>query len=159
MVDGDFIGVTASGSAALGNGASGVAIYAGASKNTIGGTVSGSRDVISGNNGDGVYISDGATTGTVVEGDYIGTDSTGSKALPNFIGVVIQNGASDNTIGGTTASARDVISGNDRGWRPHRRRRDQPATWSTGTSSARRQRLGGPRQSGQRRGHRRRRQQ
>ena len=90
-----------------------MAIYAGASNNTIGGTASGSGNVISGNAGNGVYLSDSGTTGNVVEGDYIGTDSTGSNALPNADGVVIQNGATNNTIGGTTSAARDVISGND----------------------------------------------
>ena len=68
MVEGNYIGVTAGGSVALGNGANGVAVFAGANHTTIGGTVSGSRDVISGNNSDGVYISDSGTTGNVVEG-------------------------------------------------------------------------------------------
>jgi hypothetical protein len=114
VVDGDYIGVTAGGNASLGNAESGVGIYAGASNNTIGGSVSGSGDVISGNNSNGVYITDGGTTGNVVEGDFIGTDSTGSKALPNSgSGVVIQNAAVDNTIGGTTGTAGDVISSND----------------------------------------------
>ena len=49
----------------------------------------------------------------MVAGDFIGTDPNGSWALPNFEGVVIQNGATDNTIGGTTIGARDVISGNN----------------------------------------------
>ena len=82
MVEGDFIGLSASGSAALGNGASGVAIYAGASNNTIGGTVSGSRDSSRATAADGVYITDGATTGNVVEGDYIGTDRPARRPCP-----------------------------------------------------------------------------
>ena len=97
---------------ALGNGASGVAIYAGAGYNTIGGTVAGSRDVLAGNYANGVCISDMGTSHNVVEGDYIGTDSTGSSAVGNGIGVLVQNGATFTTIGGTTAAARNVISGN-----------------------------------------------
>ena len=113
VVEGDYIGLNAGGSAALGNGASGVAIYAGASGNTIGGTMAGTSNVISASvQYYGVYISDSGTTGNVVAGDLIGTDSTGTHALANPIGVYIGNGASDNTIGGTTAIARDVISGN-----------------------------------------------
>jgi titin len=115
VVEGDYIGVTASGSSALGNGASGVAVFAGdagATNNTVGGTAAGSGNVISGNAQNGVYISDPGTTGNVVAGDYIGTDATGTRALPNNYGVYIRNSASNNTIGGTTAAARDVISGN-----------------------------------------------
>ena len=53
------------------------------------------------------------TTGNVVEGDYIGTDASGAQALGNGnCGVWISGGANHNTIGGTTAAARDVISGN-----------------------------------------------
>lgn len=115
MVEGNYLGVTASGSVALGNAESGVAIYAGASDNTIGGSVAGSGNVISGNVNNGVYISDLGTTGNVIEGDDIGTDSTSSIAVPNYNGVVIQNGAAGNIIGVTLAGSGsgDVISGND----------------------------------------------
>ena len=83
-----------------------------ASNNTIGGTTARAGDVLSASGQNGVYISDTGTTGNIVAGDLIGTDSTGLHALPNYDGVVIQNGAANNTIGGTTVSARDVISGN-----------------------------------------------
>ena len=59
--------------------------------NTIGGTAAGSRDVISANFTYGVYLADSGTTANVVEGDFIGTDVTGTQALPNFFGVLIQN--------------------------------------------------------------------
>src|SRR5262249_15010012 len=111
VVAGDYIGLTpgsppaggrtASLDAALGNGASGVAIFAGASNNTIGGTAAGAGNVIAGNFEDGVYLADAGTTGNLVAGDYIGTDSTGARAVPNTVGVFIQNGASNNLIGGT----------------------------------------------------------
>jgi titin len=113
IVEGNFIGVTASGSTALGNGASGVAIYARASNNTLGGTATGAGNVISSSRAYyGVYLSDSGTTGNLIAGDLIGTDSTGAHALANPTGVYIGNGASNNTVGGTTASARNVISGN-----------------------------------------------
>jgi hypothetical protein len=114
VVEGNYIGVSADGSTALGNDESGVGIYAGASDNTIGGSVSGSGDLISANGSNGVYITDSGTTGNVVEGDFIGTNWSATGALPNASnGVVIQNGAADNTIGGTTGTISDVISGND----------------------------------------------
>ena len=70
------------------------------------------RNVISGNGDDGVEIYAGASA-NVVAGDYIGTDTTGTRALGNGNeGVNIYNGASGNTIGGTIAAVRDVISAN-----------------------------------------------
>ena len=52
------------------------------------------------------------TTGNVVEGNYIGTDVTGTIALANSAAAWTIIDASGNTIGGTTAAARNVISGN-----------------------------------------------
>src|SRR5437588_331887 len=50
-----------------------------------------------------------------VQGCYIGTNATGTAALPNRNGVLLWNGTRNNTIGGTTAAARNVISGHSRG--------------------------------------------
>src|SRR5262249_47111591 len=77
-----------------------------------GGTTAAARDVISGNTCDGVHIEGGGTNGNIVAGDYIGADATGSRALPNYNGVLIQSEAAQNTVGGTTAATRNVISGN-----------------------------------------------
>ena len=82
------------------------------SNNTIGGTTAGARNVISGNAIDGVNISGNETTDNVVEGNYIGTNVTGVIAINNHNGVEIQSNANGNTVGGTTAGARNVISGN-----------------------------------------------
>jgi Bacterial Ig-like domain len=49
--------------------------------------------------------------GDAVEGNDIGTDVTGTSAVPNFQGVVIL-GTSNNRIGGTTLGQRNLISGN-----------------------------------------------
>ena len=49
--------------------------------------------------------------GDLVEGCYIGTDTTGTIAGGNDVGIGIQS-SSNNTIGGTTAAARNIISGN-----------------------------------------------
>ena len=112
LVEGDYIGLAANGSAGLGNLANGVSFFGSPTMNTIGGTAAGSRNVISANAESGVYISDSGTTGNLVEGDFIGTDSTGAVALGNYTGVFVSYGATGNTIGGTTTAARDVISGN-----------------------------------------------
>jgi hypothetical protein len=50
----------------------------------------------------------------VVAGNYIGTDATGTLDRGNTIdGIRIEGGATNNTIGGTNANQRNVISGND----------------------------------------------
>ena len=90
-----------------------MAIFDGATHNTVGGTVSGAGNVISGNGQDGVYISDSGTTGNLVAGNDIGTNSSNSTTLGNYQGVVIQNDASGNTVGGTIDGRRNVISGNN----------------------------------------------
>ena len=52
----------------------------------------------------------------VVEGNLIGTDITGrpldASGVHSGTGVDLADGSSDNTIGGTTAAARNIISGN-----------------------------------------------
>jgi len=47
-----------------------------------------------------------------ISGNYIGTDATGTSALPNDYGIAIRNGGKHNLIGGITAEDRNVISGN-----------------------------------------------
>ena len=75
----------------------------------IGGDTAAERNVISGNTGSGIYILDSATN--VVKGNYIGVKDDGVTALPNSTGVYVSN-STGNTIGGSTAGRRNVISGN-----------------------------------------------
>ena len=110
VVEGNFIGTTADGLAARGNSGSGVYVN-GAPSNTIGGTSTAARNVIS-KNGDGVKISGSASTGNVIEGNHIGTNAPGAVALGNSSQGVYISSAPGNTIGGTAAGARNVISGN-----------------------------------------------
>jgi Bacterial Ig-like domain (group 3) len=116
LIDGNFIGTDVTGTVSLGNnGLSGVLVASGANDNTIGGTLPGAGNLISGNAGlgTGVGFSDSGTSGNVVQGNDIGTDVTGSRALPNLtVGVAIVAGASNNTIGGTTPGAGNVIAFN-----------------------------------------------
>jgi len=102
-----------SGTAKLGNTLDGVRIQAGATANTVGGTVSGAANVISGNARFGVYLDNSGTSGNVVLGNKIGTDVNGTAKLGNSIdGVAIASGATANTVGGTASGAANVISGN-----------------------------------------------
>ena len=81
-------------------------------QDTIGGTTSSAENLISGNNEYGVYLQ--GTSDVVVEGNFIGTDASGTQALANPIGVFIQRNSSifalDNTVGGTAAGAANLIS-------------------------------------------------
>jgi hypothetical protein len=120
VVQGNFIGTNANGTAALGNSGSGVVFFSG-SNNQIGGANAGEGNVISGNQTAGVSILGNGMTGNFVEGNFIGTDATGTTALGNsgngvVIGQTLPPGlpptATNNIIGGITAGARNVISGN-----------------------------------------------
>jgi len=113
-VSGNYIGTDAGGVADLGNTLNGVHIYLAAQNNTVGGDAAGERNIISGNNGGGVYIEGGGTTGNTVSGNYIGTDKDGTADLGNSCdGVTIGSGAQNNTVGGDTAGGVNLISGNN----------------------------------------------
>jgi titin len=112
VVRGNFIGTTASGTFARPNSDDGVSISDGASGNIVGGTATGSRNIISGNFSGGVQIRGAGTDGNVVQGNRIGTDKTGVLALGNLFGVACGEEASNNLIGGTTPTSRNIISGN-----------------------------------------------
>jgi hypothetical protein len=99
-VEGNYIGIGADGNTRLGNASYGVFIYEGANTNTIGGPTNASANVIGGNP-QGVHIEGEGTDFNVVARNYIGTDHTGTLDLGQFPlgGVMIVNGASDNTVG------------------------------------------------------------
>ncbi|HEV3256789.1 MAG TPA: hypothetical protein VG013_07920 [Gemmataceae bacterium] len=126
-VAGNYIGTDLTGTKAknsaqqsLGNAANGVRIFGGASSNSIGLATAGGGNLISNNGNDGVLISDSTSIKNVVQGNYIGTDVTGTKitdpsgnALGNVNqGVELDASTSANTVGGGTTAARNIISGN-----------------------------------------------
>lgn len=110
LVAGNFLGTDVAGTASLGN-VNGVIIDG--SSSTVGGTTAAARNVISGNSNNGVIIF--PATGIVVEGNFIGTDLTGTAALGNATSGVTVQDTSSNIVGGTTAGARNIISGNGTG--------------------------------------------
>ena len=110
-VKGNYIGTNASGTASLGNSFSGVNLFGSSTNNVVGGTTSGARNVISGNSGDGVNLSNGPNN-CRIEGNYIGTNASGTAALGNGLDGVEIFQASNNVVGGTNAGARNVISRN-----------------------------------------------
>ena len=109
VVEGNFLGVDSSGTFNRGT-TNSVHIYA-ISNNTIGGTTAAARNVISGNTNPAVALNAGAWN-NVVQGNFIGTDLTGTVALGNSGNDIVTLDSPDNTIGGTTAGAGNLIAGN-----------------------------------------------
>ena len=115
VVQGNYVGVNAAGTAAVPN-LNGVYLVGGTSSTLIGGTIAGARNVVSGNGDYGLFVSDPGTTNNLIEGNYVGTDVTGSNALGNGnvvnggIGIGIWSQANNNQVGGTDAAARNLIS-------------------------------------------------
>jgi hypothetical protein len=113
----NYIGTDVTGASALGNLEAGVLIGAGADHTEVGLARGVNENVISGNGGEGVGISDTGTTANSVQGNLIGTSAAGTAALGNqFSGVEIMNSATGNTIGGIPAASNlpvgNVISAN-----------------------------------------------
>ncbi len=117
LVQGNYIGTDKTGAQPIGA-IEGVEL---ALVNTvIGGATAGAGNVISGNISDNVFLiqtqSCGgecpAVEGNLIQGNYIGTDPTGTKRVPPQGDGVNLTSATDNTVGGTTPAARNIISGN-----------------------------------------------
>jgi hypothetical protein len=111
LVLGNYIGTDAAGATGIGNGITGAALFYGATGNTIGGTNPGDGNLLSGN---GFYGSEAySADGNAILGNFVGTDATGLQAIGNTLdGIQAKYGASNNTIGGTTPGAGNLIAFN-----------------------------------------------
>jgi hypothetical protein len=109
VVEGNYIGTDSTGLIRLDNRGDGIALLDGSSHNSIGGMAPGVRNLISGNWGYGIHLS--RSPSNTIEGNYIGLDATGTRAFYNLRGIHVFDSAAI-TIGGGTAAARNVISGN-----------------------------------------------
>jgi CSLREA domain-containing protein len=114
VIQGNYVGTDASGSVALGNGLDGISTIG--NSTTIGGTAPGARNIISGNGWNGIRIG-GSSTGSVVQGNLIGTAADGTTALGNGLAgaLNLDSGidvirAEGTTIGGTASGAANTIA-------------------------------------------------
>jgi len=123
LVRGNFIGTDVTGTAAITpNDVQGVVDKGGSDRvggqngTTPGGPCTGDCNLISGNNINGGVVIDQAATGSIIQGNFIGTDVTGNKAISNGVSGGYSEGilsyAAAAMIGGTTPAARNVVSGN-----------------------------------------------
>ena len=109
VVQGNLIGTDVTGSVPMGNGGDGVEVSS--SDVLIGGTEAGAGNIISNNAGDGIRV---RGQGTVIQGNLIGTDVTGTVAMGNLRnGIRIRS--ANNIVGGITPGAGNIISANGAG--------------------------------------------
>lgn len=109
-ITGCYIGINATGTLAIAN-AAGIILNT-AAGNTIGGTTPSARNIISGNTSSGITLTGTGTNNNTIIGNYIGTDSAGTKPVSNHFGVIIRSAANSNQIGGAAPNQRNVISAN-----------------------------------------------
>lgn len=112
LVVGNHVGVDRTGSNPLANGGDGFNFAPDAiSDVTIGGASAADRNVISGNTGNGVYLS--GVDSINLLGNYIGLGADGVSPTGNGLdGVFVNQNSSIVAIGGTASGAGNVISGN-----------------------------------------------
>lgn len=109
IIQRNLIGTDSSGTKGLGNDGLGILVVA---PNTLIGGSNGEGNTISATRGAGIgIISPGRAT---ILGNFIGTNSTGTKSLGNTL-MGILAGSSDNVIGGTGNGDGNVLSGNHLG--------------------------------------------
>jgi titin len=105
VIEGNFVGTDPSATLRLGN-VFGLSV--GGSNNHVGGTTAEARNLVSGN----LFGLGVGGTGNRVQGNYIGTDLTGTQSLANDAAVDV---GGPNLIGGTEPGAGNLISGNSGG--------------------------------------------
>ena len=122
VIRGNILGLDASGTTGLGVQRFGISHgnQGGApDQSVIGSTNRDERNVISGNTEAGILLQGGGSPleGTVVQGNYIGTDILGQTAIGNGTGagIRVSSLAGDTLIGGTNPGEGNLISGNVNG--------------------------------------------
>ena len=111
-IEGNFLGTDAAGRTGLPFADNAVSIESGSDNNLIGGIAPSARNVISGNANVALLV---ATSGNVIQGNFIGTQRDGRNPLGNHqgIGFVGVGNANNNLVGGTVPGAGNIIAFND----------------------------------------------
>jgi VCBS repeat protein len=115
LIQGNYIGTNVAGTGALPNLGDGIRLT-GVRAVTVGGASSGAGNLISGNGENGINLAGGINgtpcRGAIIQGNLIGTNATGVVAIPNQKNGIEMPYGFGVLIGGRTAEARNVISGN-----------------------------------------------
>jgi VCBS repeat-containing protein len=116
VIAGNILGLQSDGITIAGNNLAGAGLHGNirieSANNTVGGLTPAERNIISRSGFSGVVLFGAGATGNHIRGNFIGTDISGTLARGNAEeGIEIQD-ASGNTIGGTVAGARNILSGN-----------------------------------------------
>ncbi|WP_165360523.1 choice-of-anchor Q domain-containing protein [Candidatus Chloroploca sp. Khr17] len=121
VIQGNYLGTNAAGTASLG--ANGVAMLVTGSNNLIGGTTgvtpggacTGACNVIGGYTAYGIDVAAPSGANNRIEGNHIGVNVTGNAVVNTFgsgnLGIWLNGGANNNTIGGLANGAGNVIAG------------------------------------------------
>ena len=104
-IAGNYIGTDVTGTAAIPN-ATGICVDGSSNHNIM------ENNVLSGNRSYGLFIVTRGTDGNIFRGNKVGTDATGTTALPNDVGLMLAADAKDNVIGGDAPEDRNLFSGN-----------------------------------------------
>jgi hypothetical protein len=107
VVEGNYVGIDASGLAPLPNGSSG--IFVSGWNCRVGGLTEGARNVIAGHHAFQVWLHSGGNHSVV--GNYIGTDATGQSWINGGRAQVYSDDSHHNVIGGDIPAARNIIAG------------------------------------------------
>ena len=105
VVEGNYIGIDPTGTVARPNTGHGVLVQS--ANNRIGGVTAAARNVISGNQGTGVVLQNSTATNNLVQGNYIGTNGSGTSAIANLGNGIDVQDAPNATI------TNNVVSGNN----------------------------------------------
>jgi CSLREA domain-containing protein len=111
FAQGNIIGLDRDGVGVNGSGRDGISIVD-SPNNVIGGTDPNARNVVSNNAFNGIVVANALSTGNVLQGNFVGTDVTGTVDVGNMFHGVLIFQAPGNTVGGSAPGARNVCSGN-----------------------------------------------
>ena len=106
IIQGNYLGLDATGAAPLGNSMAGAGIGEGGQHNLI------ESNVAAASGWAGLYLGRQNTRYNVIAGNYVGVDSSGTAAMGNGTGISINLEAQENVIGGDQPGDGNLISGN-----------------------------------------------
>ena len=115
LLQGNIIGLDSSGESLMANEGDGIVfnVTSGVGDNLVGGVSAAARNCISGNLDNGIEITGPASANNRIDGNFIGTDESGTQAIDNFQNGILIDDTTGYTIGGSAEHSGNLISGNN----------------------------------------------